>query len=86
MSRNAAEGKVYFKTICAKCHGNDGRDLNFADEPEKDTVGTVSNVNPWEILNKIRNGQPGAQMPGLNMLSITDQVDILSYAQTLPKE
>ncbi len=81
---NAANGKVFFSTICSKCHGADGREINFADEPKLDFVATVSNKNPWEILNKIRNGHPGSQMPGLNMLSIMQQVDILTYAHTLP--
>ena len=63
-------GAAFFQTICAVCHGFDGRDLNF----------------PWEALHEIRFGQPGVGMVSLGALDIQDQVDILAYIQTLPTE
>lgn len=82
----AARGARFFQTICAVCHGFDGKTLNFGDEAEPEYVGTVASDNPWEALHKIRNGQPGVQMIALAVLSVQDQVDILAYAQTLPAE
>jgi mono/diheme cytochrome c family protein len=77
-------GSHFFKTLCATCHGHDGKALNFK-TPEKPVyVGTLANDNPWETLHKIRNGQPGVPMIALRVLDVEDQIDILSYAQTLP--
>ena len=80
-------GADFFQTICAVCHGPDGRKINFhAGEKEKEPeyIGTVANSNPWEVLHKIRNGQPGAAMISLRVLSIQDQVDIIAYTKLLP--
>lgn len=77
-------GAQYFQTICANCHGFDGKDMNFGEEDEPEYVGTVATDNPWEALHKIRFGQPGFGMVSLSVLDVQDQVDILSYIQTLP--
>jgi thiosulfate dehydrogenase len=80
------QGARYYQTICAICHGFDGKQINFkpAKPNEPEYIGTVANDNPWEVLHKIRNGQPGVPMVSLGVLDSQDQVDILSYAQTLP--
>jgi thiosulfate dehydrogenase len=77
-------GAQYFQTICANCHGFDGKDMNFGDEDKPEYVGTIAVDNPWEALHKIRFGQPGVGMVSLSVLAVQDQVDILSYVQTLP--
>jgi mono/diheme cytochrome c family protein len=77
-------GAQYFQTICANCHGFDGRDMNFGDEDDPEYVGTVAVNNPWEALHKIRFGQPGVGMVSLSVLAVQEQVNILSYIQTLP--
>ena len=80
-------GAQFFQTICANCHGFDGKELNFSsDEDDPEFVGTVCSGNPWEALHKIRFGQPGVGMVSLSVLDIQDQVNILSYCQTLPPE
>lgn len=79
-----ARGARLYQTVCSICHGFDGREINFKDEPKVEYIGTIANDNPWETLHKIRNGQPGVAMVALSALSIQDQVDILAYAQTLP--
>jgi mono/diheme cytochrome c family protein len=79
-------GARFYQTICAICHGFDGKQLNFQTPEDPEFIGTVANDNPWETLHKIRNGQPGIPMPSLVVLDLKDQVDILSYAQTLPKK
>lgn len=46
-------------------------------------MGSVATNNPWKVLHKIRNGQPGVGMVALRVLSIQDQVDVVAYMQTL---
>jgi thiosulfate dehydrogenase len=79
-------GARFYQTICATCHGFDGKEINFGKPEDPEFIGTVASENPWETLHKIRNGQPGVPMPSLGVLELKDQVDILSYAQTLPKK
>ncbi len=62
---NVAAGEAIFGRECMACHGARGRAINFSDEPGKPAyVGTIAVDNPWEMLHKIRNGQPGAVMDG----------------------
>ena len=77
---NAAKGKDYYGTICVSCHGADGRLPK--DMPP---LGKLSNKNPWEIMHKILNGQPGEDMPALRALPFAVTSDITAYIQTLPK-
>jgi thiosulfate dehydrogenase len=65
-----------------------GQRLNFGSPDEPEYVGTLANGNPWEVLHKIRFGNPGTPMPSAvaNGWSIQDVVDVLGYAQTLPIE
>lgn len=81
---DSARGKPLYDSVCANCHGADGKDMNFktADKPEY--LGTLANGNPWETINKIRHGQPDSQMPALGNFPMKDINDILAYAQTLP--
>ncbi|MBI4082936.1 MAG: c-type cytochrome [Candidatus Lambdaproteobacteria bacterium] len=79
-----AKGQRIYATVCAKCHGADGKKVNFGDEKAPEYVGTVANENPWETLHKIRFGQPGEEMPSLIAFPVQVQVDVLAYAQTLP--
>jgi thiosulfate dehydrogenase len=81
---DSLRGAQFFQTICANCHGYDGKELNFGNEKEPEYVGTVGTENPWEALHKIRFGQPGFPMVALGVLDVQTQVDILSYIQTLP--
>ncbi|MEQ8277247.1 MAG: cytochrome c [Deltaproteobacteria bacterium] len=75
----AARGKPVFETICAKCHGVDGKG-----EPKMDALGPLARGNPWETLHKILNGQPDSEMPALRALDRQVALDVLTYAQTLP--
>ena len=78
---NKEKGAAYYNTICARCHGMDGRGLK--DMPV--SLGKVAVDNPWETLHKIRNGQPAEGMPALRALPMDITVDITAYAQTLPQ-
>ena len=81
---NVANGNALYTSTCAACHGADGKQILF---DGKDSLGFVANDNPWEVLHKIRFGQPGAPMPSgvVNGWSNQDAVDVLAHAQTLPK-
>ncbi len=81
---NPRRGARFYQTVCAVCHGFDGRDINFKDPPKAEYVGTVCAKNPWEALHKIRFGQPGVGMVALAVLDIEDLVDITAYCQSLP--
>ena len=81
---NPRRGARFFQTICAVCHGFDGKDINFKDEKSPEYVGTLASANPWEALHKIRFGQPGVGMVALTVLDIEDLVDILACTQSLP--
>ena len=83
---NVQRGAAFFQTICAVCHGFDGKTMNFKDEEHPEYIGTVANENPWETLHKIRFGQPGVGMVSLEVLGPDDLVDILAYTQTLPEK
>jgi thiosulfate dehydrogenase len=77
--------KIYFST-CAKCHGADGRKINFKTHEKPVYLGTAANKNPWETLHKMRFGQPKTQMSSMLFLDMKDQLDLLSYCQALPVE
>lgn len=58
-----ALGKALFERRCAVCHGAKGRALDFSGQAgDAEYLGTIAVDNPWELLHKIRNGQPGAVM------------------------
>ncbi|KPJ99273.1 MAG: hypothetical protein AMK71_10005 [Nitrospira bacterium SG8_35_4] len=79
-------GAKIFLSTCAKCHGMDGKKINFKTPDKPEYLGTVANKNPWETLHKIRYGQPDTEMVNLLFLTIEDQIDMLSYCQSLPVE
>lgn len=74
---------------CVTCHGADGTDIDFDSTSDVEYVGTIGVDNPWEMLHKIRFGQPGSlpAMPSAydNGLSTDDAVDIMTHTQTLPE-
>lgn len=85
---NIENGRGLFLGSChMHCHGMTGQRLNIGSEDEPEYVGTLANSNPWEVLHKIRFGNPGTPMPSAvaNGWSIQDIVDVLGYAQTLPQ-
>jgi len=81
---DAERGRKLYQTVCAACHGFDGKLLNFGDDKTPEFVGTLAVENPWEGLHKIRNGQPGSPMPAWRGFDIQHAVDVLTYSQTLP--
>ncbi len=85
------EGKELFEAVCAACHGPDGTAINFAAPDEEEFIGTIANDNPWELLHKVRFGQPGEEMPAVldpnsatGAWSLEEIAEVMAYAQTLP--
>ena len=76
---NAGKGEVYFNTLCAGCHGVDGKKLK--DAPP---LGSVAD-NGAEMLHKILNGQPAEAMPALRALDHQIAADIAVHLTSLPK-
>ncbi len=68
---------------CMACHAADGTGINFGTPQDPVWVGTIAVYNPWELLHKIRFGQPGATMGSWIDLGGTDQgaADIGRYLQ-----
>lgn len=77
-------GERIYQTTCARCHGADGKLINFKTPDKPEFMGTVAAKNPWETLHKIRMGQPGVPMMSMLAFDIQDHVDVLSFLQTLP--
>ncbi len=82
-SGNLLNGARIFNGTCAKCHGTDGKRLNFKTEEKPLYLGGLANKNPWETLHKLRFGQPGSKMASLLFMRIKDQIDVLAYCQSL---
>ena len=80
-----ANGNELYDTICAMCHGSDGKQIDFGGG---EGVGALSDCNPWETLHKIRFGQLDNSMPSgiASGWSTQDVVVVLGYAHTLPTE
>lgn len=83
---NAAHGQMLFRRFCAACHGFDGKAINFKTAKKPEYIGMIASGNPWEVMHKVANGQPGTGMPFLRGLGARVIANIVAYAQTLPKK
>lgn len=83
---NVERGRELFQTICAACHGFDGRLLDWGEDGGHSYVGTEAAEVPDEVMNKILNAHPGVQMVNLRALPLDDAIAVLAYAATLPVE
>ena len=79
---NAAQGGAYFNTLCAGCHGREGR---LPKELSR-TLGKFASGNPWMTIAKVQNGQPGEAMPAMRALPVGVTMDIVAYMLTMPQE
>ncbi len=64
---DASQGETNYSAVsapaCTLCHGAEGTAINFKVPADPEWVGTLGAGNPWELLHKIRFGQPGTGMP-----------------------
>jgi thiosulfate dehydrogenase len=89
VSGDMKAGLEFYNANCmTECHGPDGTAINFGDEGKPQYLGTVAKKNPWEVIHKVRAGQPGTRMLSgiINKWSDEDILNLLVYVQTLPKE
>jgi mono/diheme cytochrome c family protein len=81
------QGEAYYtngiQPSCVTCHGPDGTDINFGTPDDPEYLGTIATENPWELLHKVRFGQPAAPMPSWlgNGGTSSGAADIGRYAQ-----
>lgn len=77
-------GRGIFQTVCAACHGFDGRRYDWGKDGAHAYVGTEAADVPDEVLHKILNAHTGVEMANLRAFPLDAAVDVLSYAATLP--
>lgn len=75
---DAGKGGGYFLTMCAGCHGSDGKKLTAP-------LGRLTRTNPWGALHAMQNGHPDEKMPALRELDMRFLLDTLAYVQSLPE-
>ena len=79
------QGQTNYDSVgaCAECHGAEGTAINFGAPADPEWIGTIASANPWELLHKIRFGNPGTIMPSWVEDGGSDQVaaDIGAYSQ-----
>lgn len=81
---DARRGAPVFQTVCAVCHGLDGREITFSAPGEPPYLGPLCRENPWKALHKMRSGQPGVAMVPLASMSAERRRDVLAFCQLLP--
>lgn len=80
-------GQKLYSDTCAKCHGEDGRQIQFRYEGQDINLGKLAVQDPWRFLHRTRFGTARApEMVIGATLGWTAQEgrDVLLYAQTLP--
>lgn len=73
---DAAKGAGFYQTVCAGCHGPDGKRITAP-------LGRLTRANPWGALHSMLNGHPDEKMPALRELDSRYLVDTLTYVQGL---
>jgi len=79
-------GRGVFQTVCAACHGFDGRMLDWGQDGKHNYIGTEARSLPDEVMNKVMNAHPGVAMVNLRAFPPEVGIDVLAYIATLPTE
>lgn len=74
---DATRGAAHYRTMCASCHGLEGRFV------AKRHAGRVTREDPWHSVHNMMNGHPDDTMPALREIDPTVISDILAHMQTL---
>ncbi len=83
---NSGNGTSDYNGNCAACHGSDGQEINFKEGSyDSEFLADLALGNPWELMHKIRFGQPGGSMPTAadKGYLLSDVTDIMAYVQVL---
>lgn len=78
------DGRPIYQGVCISCHNVDGLAYIVGEPGDLPSLGWLARNRPAQVLHKIRNGQPGADMVQLRFLSNDQVSDLLAYLQTLP--
>jgi mono/diheme cytochrome c family protein len=81
---NIERGREIYQSVCASCHGYDGKAVNLGSTEKPSYVGTEANASPYEMFHRIRNSPAGTAMAGLRAFPMRDSIAVLAYTQTLP--
>lgn len=80
-------GRTLFDEICADCHGEDGKLIQFRYEGQEIILGKLAVQDPWRFLHRTRFGTARAPEMAVGAdlgWTAQDGRDVLLYAQTLP--
>jgi cytochrome c oxidase cbb3-type subunit 3 len=81
VSRPASQGEGIFSSMCASCHGLDGRGSerapNIAQRPE------VQHLSDGALVRIIQDGVPGTGMPAFRSLPAPDVNAVVAYLRVL---
>lgn len=87
------KGKQLYSTICASCHGNDGKGdgpagaaLNPKPRNFHETEGWKNGRKFTELYNTLQKGILTSGMPAYDYMPAMDRVAIISYVQTFMPE
>ncbi len=80
---NLKNGEKLYSSVCAACHGTDGKTIVFRSEGVDEYLGTIAARDPYRFLHRTRFGVAGTSMPiGRDMgWSNRDGADVLGYVQ-----
>ncbi len=76
-----AEGRPIFESMCAACHGLDGRGGERG--PDVATRQQAIQLSDRELLEVMQTGRPAAGMPPFNSLGATKLTTLLAYLRSL---
>lgn len=79
-------GRKVFQNLCAICHGFTGQAWITGEDDDLRTLAGIASDNPWRAVHKVMNGQTYADMPAMRAFDLQTALDVLSYAQTLPRD
>lgn len=81
------KGQNMYSQMCKDCHGEDGRDENFAEGGLAKYLGTSADEDGLAFFEITNFGDGERKMPGFyDDLTLEQLIDIQAYAQTLPTE
>jgi mono/diheme cytochrome c family protein len=73
---NATNGKSYYTTNCASCHGTDGKLISNLDATVGMTAGKFIRTKPNEAQHKLKYGQLGSVMKSIPSMTISNVKDL----------